>query len=98
MYIELTKKQREALDINADNQLLEDLVNSVLEKTTVSDRNKVDRLLHFDHTLHGNLDVKNSHKDSDKRKIMKKSRIIYRGLKKIDKKLGESFLQLQDDV
>lgn len=93
---ELTKKELFALHINSDDDLLREIISNVLLKKSWNDRQKIDKLLFFDHSLHGNLDMKS--KVSDKKRVMTKSRIIYRAIKEIDKKLGENFLQHQDDV
>lgn len=92
---ELTKKETNALKLTATNEELQDICSSILSRRW-NDRKKIDRLLFYDHNLHGNLDVTNRTKD--KKKVMLKSRIIYRAIKQIDKNLGDIFLQHQDDV
>ena len=95
MHVEPTAKQRKALKMNASKDSLNDIIEKVLLRKSLSITQKIDRLLLFDHTLHGELDV--DHTVHDKKKIMIKSRIIYRGIKRLDKKLGETFLIFQDD-
>lgn len=93
---ELTKKESSALLLEVDKSALEELVSNLLSRKNMSDADKIDRLLFYDHSLHGNLDVTNRTKD--KKKVMLRSRIIYRAIKKIDENLGTVFLQHQDDV
>ena len=63
---------------------------------TWNEKKKIDMLLFYDHTLHDNLDIKNL--TSAKREVIRRSKMIYKGIKIIDKTLGDSFLQLQDEV
>jgi hypothetical protein len=96
MRTEPNKKELKALNIASDKQLLQDEIDRVLSMKTWSDQKKIDTLLLFDHTLHGNLDVTNQ--KSEKKEVIRRSRMIYKGIKNIDKTIGESFLQLQDEV
>lgn len=93
---ELTKKERQALDLEAEKSLLEDIVFNVLDKKTWDDKKKIDTLLLYDATLNLNLDITN--KTKDKKRVLRKSKIIYRAIKQIDKALGDTFLIHQDDV
>jgi len=95
MYAEPNKRELKALTKNASKDDLNKIVEKVLSRKNMSVSQKIDRLLLFDHTLHGELD--RDHTVKDKKIIMARSRIIYRGIKKIDKKLGDSFLLHQDD-
>ena len=96
MRTEPTKRELRALDIASDKQLLQKEIDRVVSMKTWSDQKKLDTLLLFDHTLHGNLDVTNQ--KSKKKEVIIRSRMIYKGIKNIDKTLGDSFLQLQDEV
>jgi len=96
MKTEPTSKELKALDIGSERQLLQDIIDKVLSMKTWSDKRKIDTLLLYDHTLHDNLDIKNLKKS--KREVIRRSRMIYRGIKTIDNTLGDSFLQLQDEV
>tara|TARA_B100001287_G_scaffold135375_1_gene113918 strand:- start:11997 stop:12287 length:291 start_codon:yes stop_codon:yes gene_type:complete len=96
MKYELNKRERNALELESEKVQLEELVSKVLSRVSWSDRAKIDKLLFYDHTLHGHLDCTNLKKD--KKAVISKSRIIYRGIKKIDTNLGNVFLRHQDDV
>jgi hypothetical protein len=93
---ELTRKETDALTLFSTREQLEEIISKVTSMKSWDDRKKIDKLLFYDHILHGNLDVTN--KTTDKRKVMKKSRIIYRAIKEIDKTLGDIFLKHQDYV
>lgn len=54
----------------------------------------IDRMLALDATINMGIDVKST--QADKERVKKKSRIIYRRLKKIDKQLGDLLIQHQD--
>jgi hypothetical protein len=54
----------------------------------------VDRMLALDATINMGIDVKSN--QSEKERVKKDSRIIYRRLKKIDKQLGDLLIQHQD--
>jgi hypothetical protein len=96
MKTEPTKRELKALDIASDKQLLQNEIDRVLSMKTWSDQRKLDTLLLFDHTLHGNLDITNQ--KSEKKEVIRRSKMIYKGIRNIDKTLGDSFLQLQDEV
>ncbi|MCH1473657.1 MAG: hypothetical protein L7V85_07065 [Bacteroidia bacterium] len=96
MMKELTRRERKGLRIDVDKSELEDIVSFVLARKGLSNEQKIDRLLFYDHTLHGNLDITNHQKD--KKKVMLRSRIIYRAIKTLDKTLGDVFLAHQDDA
>lgn len=54
----------------------------------------VDMLLCFDATL--NMDIDLNSTKTFKEEVRKKSRSIYRAIKKVNQKLGEDFLKAQD--
>ena len=62
---------------------------------TKSDTEKLDALLELDAVLYTELGIASSIKD--RRETKKKSRIIYRAIKGINKSLGDSFLQHMDE-
>ena len=96
MRTEPTKRELKALDIASDKQMLQKEIDRVVSMKTWSDQKKLDTLLLFDHTLHGNLDITNQ--KSEKKEVIRRSKMIYKGIRNIDKTLGDSFLQLQDEV
>jgi hypothetical protein len=73
-------------------------VNSFCENVTENKRAKDDKklnaLLELDSLLYTRLGTDST--VTEKRETKKKSRIIYRAIKKIDKSLGDSFLQHMD--
>ena len=62
--------------------------------TTISDRDKIDKLLQIDATQYTNCGSDSTKKE---REIVKKnSTYIYKTIKKINQTLGETFLKHQD--
>jgi|TARA_S200002703_G_C3699128_1_gene214725 hypothetical protein len=71
-----------------------DKIDKILSYTSLKKRDKIDRMLHIDAIQYCNLG-KDSTK-SEKEEVKKNSRYIYRAISKIDKELGNKFLQYQD--
>ena len=58
------------------------------------DRHVIDCMLCLDATLHMDIDIDSSKTFRDN--VKKQSRLVYRRIKKIDKKLGEQLITFQD--
>ena len=61
-----------------------------MEYKTWSDKQKIDQLLHIDCNLYANLGTDST--KEEKEEVKRKSLIIYRLIKTLDKKLGDEFL------
>jgi hypothetical protein len=68
--------------------------NKLLSIKKYSDKEKIDGMLELDATMYMNLGSDST--KSEIRETKKKSRIIYRAIKSVDKTLGDSFLSYQD--
>jgi len=68
--------------------------NKIIARKRISDAAKIDAMLRLDATLYMQLGIESRKADRDETK--KKSRVIYRAIKTIDKPLGNSFLSHQD--
>jgi len=69
-------------------------VDKIYNYTTISDRDKIDKLLQIDATQYTNCGSDSTKKE---REIVKKnSTYIYKTIKKINQTLGETFLKHQD--
>lgn len=66
----------------------------IMSRKDVDDTKKIDGMLRLDATLYMHLGV--GSKKSEREETKKKSRVIYRAIKTIDKALGDSFLSHQD--
>ena len=66
------------------------MIDKILNYKTVSIKNKIDRLLELDANMYTELG-KDSTK-SERLQAKKKSRIIYRAIKTLDKDLGDMLL------
>ena len=75
------------LDVNS-------FCENVIENKRAKDDKKLNALLELDSLLYTRLGIDST--VTEKRETKKKSRIIYRAIKKIDKSLGDSFLQHMD--
>tara|TARA_R110002096_G_scaffold354789_1_gene547987 strand:- start:875 stop:1105 length:231 start_codon:yes stop_codon:yes gene_type:complete len=72
----------------------QDKVDKIYNYTTISDRDKIDKLLQIDATQYTNCGSDSTKKE---REIVKKnSTYIYKTIKKINQTLGETFLKHQD--
>jgi len=70
--------------------MLEYMIDKILNYKTVSIKDKIDRLLELDANMYTELG-KDSTK-GEKLEAKKKSRIIYRAIKTLDKNLGDMLL------
>ena len=66
------------------------MVNKILNYKTISDNDKIIRLLELDAIMYTNLGSDSS--KTDRNETKKKSRIIYRAIKNIDRDLGDMLL------
>lgn len=69
-------------------------IDRFMEYKSWSDKQKIDQLLHIDCNLYANLG-KDSTKD-EKDEVKRKSLIIYRLIKTLDRKLGDELLYSMD--
>lgn len=66
------------------------MVNKILNYKTISDKEKIDRLLELDAIMYTNLGSDST--KTDRNETKKKSRIIYRAIKNLDRDLGDMLL------
>ncbi len=66
------------------------MVNKILNYKTISDKDKIDRLLELDAIMYTNLGSDST--KTDRSETKKKSRIIYRAIKNLDRDLGDMLL------
>ena len=74
--------------------MIQFIIDKILGYTSVSDRDKIDRLLELDCNLYCNLGTDST--KTERLEVKKQSRIIYRAIKKIDFTLGDKFLYYMD--
>jgi len=65
-------------------------VEKVLNFSTWSDKKKIDELFRIDCYMYTNLGIDSTQKERDE--VEKKSRYIYRAIKKIDPQLGDKLI------
>ncbi len=65
-------------------------IDKFMEYKTWSDKQKIDKLLHIDSNLYANLGTDST--KEEKEEVKRRSLIIYRLIKTLDKKLGDEFL------
>ena len=73
---------------------LKAIVERIVNYKTISDKEKMDRLLEMTADIWCNQGI-----DSTKTEIRdarKRARVIYRGIKELDKETGDLFLRVQD--
>jgi len=70
--------------------MTEYMVNKILNYKTISDKDKIDRLLELDAIMYTNLGSDST--KTDRNETKKKSRIIYRAIKNLDRDLGDMLL------
>ena len=90
--IEYKKIKQDMFDIHSLD--VNSFCDSVLSRSRSKDEKKIDAMLELDSLLYTRMG-----RDStltDKRETKKKSRIIYRSIKSIDRSLGDSFLSHMD--
>lgn len=66
------------------------MVNKILNYKTISDKEKINRLLELDAIMYTNLGSDST--KTDRNETKKKSRIIYRAIKNLDRDLGDMLL------
>lgn len=66
------------------------MVNKILNYKTISDKDKINRLLELDAIMYTNLGSDST--KADRYETKKKSRIIYRAIKGLDRDLGDMLL------
>jgi len=71
-------------------------IDKILEFKTWSDRKKIDELLRMDCEMYTNLGIDSSKKE--KSEVTKNSRRIYKAIKTIDQKMGQTFLLAMDST
>jgi hypothetical protein len=69
-------------------------IDRFMEYKTWSDQQKIDELLHIDCNLYANLGTDSTREE--KQEVKRRSLIIYRLIKTLDKKLGDEFLYTMD--
>jgi len=73
---------------------MQDIIDKILAYKTVSDKEKIDRLLFMDADQYTNLGVDSTR--TAKENTKKNSRRIYRAIKTMDDDMGSRFLRLMD--
>ena len=69
----------------------DNLINKIFSYTSISTKDKVDKLLEIDANQYTNLGKDST--ASEKTQVKKNSKYIYKTIKKIDNSLGVMFLQ-----
>lgn len=90
--IEYKKIKQDMFDIHSLD--VNSFCDSVLSRSRSKDEKKIDAMLELDSLLYTRIGCDSTL--TDKRETKKKSRIIYRSIKSIDKSLGDSFLSHMD--
>jgi hypothetical protein len=73
---------------------MQDKIDKILAYKTVSEKEKIDRLLFMDADQYTNLGIEST--KSAKENTKKNSRRIYRAIKTMDDDMGSRFLRLMD--
>lgn len=71
-------------------------IDKILDFKTWSDRRKIDELLRMDCEMYTNLGIDSTKKE--KSEVTKNSRRIYKAIKTIDQKMGQTFLLAMDST
>ena len=71
-------------------------IDKILDFKTWSDRRKIDELLRMDCDMYTNLGIDSTKKE--KSEVTKNSRRIYKAIKTIDQKMGQTFLLAMDST
>lgn len=66
------------------------MIDKILSYKTVSNKDKIDRLLEMDAIMYTNLGSDST--KTDRNEAKKKSRVIYRAIKTLDRDLGDMLL------
>ena len=69
-------------------------IEKFMEFKTWTDKQKIDKLLEIDCSLYAHLGIDSTKEEKDD--VKRKSKIIYRLIKSIDKKLGDELLYTMD--
>lgn len=69
-------------------------IEKILNFTSWTPRKKIDTLLHMDCIMYAQLGIDSTKKE--KEEVKKNSRKIYRGIRVINKRLGDEFLLAMD--
>jgi len=69
-------------------------IDKFMSYKTWTDKQKIDELLHIDSNLYANLGTDST--PEEKAEAKRKSIIIYRLIKTLDKKLGDELLYMED--
>jgi hypothetical protein len=72
----------------------QDLINKIYNYKTISNREKINRLLEIDANQYCNLGVEST--KQQKEQVKKNSRYIYKTISKINPEMGRKFLYHQD--
>lgn len=70
------------------------MIDKIMSYTSVSDREKINRLLELDCNMYANLGSDST--KTEKLEVKKNSRAIYRAIKEIDEAVGRSLLEHMD--
>ena len=76
------------------DRLIQEQVNKIVNYTSVSDKEKINRLLELDCNMYANLGIDST--KTEKLEVKKQSRTIYRAIKEIDAAMGRSLLEHMD--
>tara|TARA_R110000787_G_scaffold136197_1_gene248700 strand:+ start:1860 stop:2102 length:243 start_codon:yes stop_codon:yes gene_type:complete len=71
-----------------------EIIDKILSYTSISNKQKIDRLLEIDAYQYCNLGIDST--KTEKEEVKKNSRTIYRAISKIDYPTGKLFLEHQD--
>ena len=72
----------------------QELIDKIFSYKTISDKEKIDRLLEIDANQYANCGIETT--KTKKLLVKKNSKYIYKIIKKIDEKIGKSLLEHQD--
>lgn len=70
------------------------MIDKIMSYTSVSDREKINRLLELDCNMYANLGSDST--KTEKLEVKRNSRAIYRAIKEIDEAVGRSLLEHMD--
>jgi len=70
------------------------MIDKIMSYTSVSDKEKINRLLELDCNMYANLGTDST--KTEKLEVKKNSRAIYRAIKEIDANIGRSLLEHMD--
>jgi len=70
--------------------MIDYMIDKILSYKTVSDKDKIDRLLEMDAIMYTNMGSDST--KTERNEAKKKSRVIYRAIKTLDRDLGDMLL------